>query len=408
VALAGADLQTALAVSADLDAFWAAELAPLAFEPVGPVVPVRPSVGAGSCDGVPLSVEQVAGNAYFCRPERVVGLDVEGLGVRLAQIGGFAVALLVAHEWGHAVQQSRGVRPSTTPAIELEADCFAGVWAQAVIAGRRMAYRATPPDVDQALAAFVVVRHNDAVGGANHGTAFDRVNAFEDGMTGGTAACIAYDQTPPVPVSLPVVPADVDGTGLPLQQLLTLSPALLEEFWSGVVGAPVVATALAAEADTRCAGRTVPLETRAAGVWLCAEEQTVRWDAAGLAEVAAGLGDFAVQLRLLQVWAAAVAAGQGWVVTSGAVPPGAGGLAADCLAGVWARDAAAPPPQVPGEAGPGRYQLGLSGNDLDELVAGLLATPAAAGGPAAAERVEAFRMGFSGDIAVCGQRYPAR
>jgi predicted metalloprotease len=48
----------------------------------------------------------------------------------------FAIATVIAHEWGHGVQDQLGLfrpvrrRPGPIPQLEWEADCYAGMWAR--------------------------------------------------------------------------------------------------------------------------------------------------------------------------------------------------------------------------------------------------------------------------------------
>ncbi|PPK65920.1 neutral zinc metallopeptidase [Actinokineospora auranticolor] len=82
-----------------------------------------------------------------------------------AQGGTFAEAYVLAHEYGHHVQNLLGtsdkVRPGTGPTsdgvrLELQADCYAGVWANNAVNtpasnGRPLIKSITQQDVDQAL-----------------------------------------------------------------------------------------------------------------------------------------------------------------------------------------------------------------------------------------------------------------
>ena len=71
---------------------------------------------------------EVAGNAFYCEQGDFVAWDEQGLFPKLRQqYGDFAPALVLAHEWGHAVQARVGFadlprpctwsnRPTASPA----------------------------------------------------------------------------------------------------------------------------------------------------------------------------------------------------------------------------------------------------------------------------------------------------
>jgi uncharacterized protein len=155
-----------------------------------------------------------ASGPFYCPGDQKVYLDLgffEELQRRFAAPGDFAQAYVVAHELGHHVQSLLGIerrvrqmqqaRPSDTNALsvrlELQADCFAGVWGHdASQAGRaaRGAIELEAGDAEEALRAASAIG-DDRIQRMStgrvfpdkftHGTSEQRMSWFKRGFDSG-------------------------------------------------------------------------------------------------------------------------------------------------------------------------------------------------------------------------------
>jgi len=108
--------------------------------------------------------------------------------------GDFAVAYIVAHEYGHQVQDELGLfeRGIPTKNLELQADCYAGAWAKSADQANRL----DPGDVDEAIEAALAVGDFNTSNPGHHGTPEERSNAWQTGFQAdGPAACNAFIQS---------------------------------------------------------------------------------------------------------------------------------------------------------------------------------------------------------------------
>jgi predicted metalloprotease len=137
---------------------------------------------------------------FYCPIDRKVYVDLtfyEMLRRRFGAPGDFAQAYVIAHEVGHHVQNLRGLlgRGEVNQiAIELQADCLAGAWAQD--ANRRQLLEVG--DVDEALNAAAAIGDDTIQRKTQgrvqpetwtHGSAAQRSSSFKRGFDGGASAC---------------------------------------------------------------------------------------------------------------------------------------------------------------------------------------------------------------------------
>ena len=136
------------------------------------------------CGGEPASVPF---NAVYCRPGDFVAWDDNLMTAGYSQIGDAWVYLIIAHEWGHAIQaRLRSERVSV--AAELQADCLAGAALQGAADDGLITIE---PGDDEEIARTLAAVADDYpwTEVSDHGNAEERTSAFNTGVTGGVAAC---------------------------------------------------------------------------------------------------------------------------------------------------------------------------------------------------------------------------
>ncbi len=160
---------------------------------------------------------QAAMGPFYCPADQKVYIDLgfyDTLKTRLGAPGDFAQAYVIAHEVGHHIQNLLGVtgkmdqmRGRVSQAeynamsvrLELQADCFAGVWAHHAQNARQILEQG---DVEEAMNAAAKIG-DDALqrssGGAvvpesfTHGTSAQRQRWFANGLkTGSVKACDTF------------------------------------------------------------------------------------------------------------------------------------------------------------------------------------------------------------------------
>ena len=198
---------------ADLNAYWTEQFPTTFDQPFTPLAggyysvdpndldPAQYPNGQIGCGEPPESVEN---NAFYCdaNPEYPNGDAIQYDRAFLGELafgsggsegyGRFIPALVMAHEFGHAVQGRVGYPFQTSIAIETQADCYAGTWTKWVADGDAPHNTIRPAELDDVLRGYLLLR--DPVGtGRNedeaHGSYFDRVSAFQQGFDEGPTAC---------------------------------------------------------------------------------------------------------------------------------------------------------------------------------------------------------------------------
>lgn len=155
---------------------------------------------------------------FYCPADHKVYLDLgffNELSSRFGAPGDFAQAYVVAHEFGHHVQNLLGTNErvragsmgenSASVALELQADCYAGVWGHAASQrGRVSAGRVEldPGDAEEALRAASMIGDDHlqkmATGHVQperftHGTSAQRMEWFKRGLqTGDPRQCDTF------------------------------------------------------------------------------------------------------------------------------------------------------------------------------------------------------------------------
>ena len=179
--------------AADVDLFWRQTFAAVA-EPYAP---------PNGVVGFPTDIDTACGYAttldaaFYCPLDQTIYYSAEFRQVIEEQAGEFAWATVLAHEWGHHIQAvlvfdasggtdlAAGIYPI---AMELQADCLAGVYARDAEARGEV----DPEQIAAAEALIGTVGDPDGTRwydpGA-HGGGEQRMRSFRQGYAGDLAAC---------------------------------------------------------------------------------------------------------------------------------------------------------------------------------------------------------------------------
>ncbi|MFP2930560.1 neutral zinc metallopeptidase [Pyxidicoccus sp. 3LG] len=204
-------------ILADTEDTWPGLLEPLGVRYAQPRLVLFTDAVQSAC-----GTQDSAVGPFYCPPDRRVYLDLtffDELDRRFGAPGDFAQAYVVAHEVGHHVQNLLGVsdevharrarlseRDANALSVlqELQADCFAGIWAHHAQRQRQVLEEG---DVEEGLGAASAIGDDTLQRRAQgrvvpesftHGSSAQRVFWFRRGLEQGTVqACDTFDANAP-------------------------------------------------------------------------------------------------------------------------------------------------------------------------------------------------------------------
>lgn len=408
----------------DLNRYWAEQL-PETYgvdysELRHGVIPYSQVDDPPDCGPEVLTYEDMANNAFYCPPQLVpqdtrevesgdyIAYDSQSLFPTIAErFGGAGVAAIMAHEWGHAIQNRGQVAVGQIIELELQADCFAGAWLSSVWNEDSPYLTAGIEDLDRAAAALLTFRDppgSDPAAETAHGNGFDRVASFQDGFVNGPPACADYplggvDYTEAEYRSYFDLLAEGNA---PLESLPTVVFDGLAGFWeerfSEAFGteeaySPPETLQQFIDLPPECQGGAVPQPAEVHGAaYYCPGSDTLGWTVTGpMSELYEVLGDGSVASVLADRW------GYGMRHKAGEdLDDLEAALQVDCTTGAFFRYA--------------NEAAALSPGDLDEAIAALLASSLLLDYSdergTGFVRVAAFRVGFDEGIEQCAAVTP--
>lgn len=183
----------------DLENFWTLlfQEQGRTWEPVADVVTLDPAVDEVACGDQTFAGDELVGASFYCIDSDTIYVDGVNVIAPLYEIGDYAVATEVARQYAFAAQARLG-NLDDTRATNLQADCFAGLFAYSGFAGNREGQGQelflSPGDLDEAVIAFLGDSDGSdeaSDGNASVATAFTRFDAYRAGFMDGISACDA-------------------------------------------------------------------------------------------------------------------------------------------------------------------------------------------------------------------------
>jgi predicted metalloprotease len=415
------------AAFADITTFWAANYEATygtPFQPVAGIFAIYPgrTDPVATCQA-PITFADVEQNAFYTScGDIIVYDDAELLPDLSTRLGAAAVGVVAAHEYGHAIQQRAGVFDIAgirTIDTEQQADCFAGAWSAHVARGEASGITFGDNEVKAGLVAMIEIRdppgsdseHDDS----GHGSAFDRVSAFQEGFINGVPRCQEFPTNPNPRIDLPFTAEDEKTQGnLPLAELLDSDhslPLSLQTMWVPTLQSVEIAFTPPTLAPFPQAGPFPTCDGYAPdqlvnNAVFCQNTNTIAYDDDFLQSLYNQFGDLAFGYPIIAAYSDAVQ-----VALQSSLAGEQRVLLDDCLVGAYLLDVL-PTSELDASGNqvstnPDQVIL-LSAGDLDEVVS----TAVLEGDPTsdtnrfgtAFEKIDAFRAGVTGGLDACQAR----
>lgn len=354
-------------------------------------------------------------NAMYCWENNDIGWDRGGLLPTLRKhFGDISIPLVLGHEYGHAIQRRAQLAGPATPSLvaEQQADCFAGVYMRWVAEGRSPRFTvSTGEGLNNVLATMISLR--DPIESPvdsdpevdQHGSAFERISAFQLGFTDGPSACAAIDKKEveqrrgDMPVSLAQ-----NSTGewpVTEESVKAIIDAMTQAF--SPAEPPKLSFDASAAQSCKDARPSPPAS-------YCPTTNTITVDLPALQKLGTAgeerggfglpVGDNTAYSVLVSRYMLALEKQRGVVLDNAEAS-----LRTACLSGVATT-------KMSQQINVDGHTVQLAAADLDEAVSGMLTNGLAASDvngesvPSGFSRIDAFRTGVLGDQDRCFKRYP--
>lgn len=335
------------------------------------------------------------------------GVLMHDLRKYLSDVG---ITAVLAHEYGHWIQYHSGIVNDSTPTIvsEQQADCLAGVYTRWVADGNsKRVTMSTGDGLNNVLSAMIAVRDGvgteaDANPQQEHGSAFDRVSAFQFGFEDGAPACKNITER------------EISQRRADLPQFLNTEESGEMDITEGSVSQLVDALEVVAPSDDP---PTLKFGTEGCGggatdtaVSYCPSDNTIVANLEALRDMTAmpeegffrgpAMGDTTAFSAVMSRYVMALEQQRNADLSGDQA-----GMRTACLTGAVITKFVEPVTTPDGNT------LQLSAGDLDESVSGLLTYGVAASDvdgtpvPSGFARIEAFRDGVLGDADHCYDLY---